>query len=60
LGFRAWDTLFKKSSEKQEILKCRARDNLLGQGLKKEFLLDAVVQSEMLELVAQEVGEVKG
>ena len=48
------------SSEKQEILKCQARDNLLGQGLKEEFLLDAVVRSEMLGLVAQEVGEVKG
>ena len=40
--------------EKQAILARRAGDNLLGQGVKEEFLLGAIVHAEVLQLVAEE------
>jgi hypothetical protein len=41
----------------QERLQEKARTNLLQQGIKKEFLLDAVVKGEVLRLLEQQDAE---
>ena len=42
------------SAGKREALTAKARENLLQQGFKPEFLLDALVRAEVLRLVGEE------
>jgi len=44
------------SAGQREALTAKARENLLQQGFKPEFLLDALVRAEVLRLVGEEYG----
>jgi DNA-binding transcriptional MerR regulator len=46
--------------DKQEVMRVTAKENLLRQGLKEEFLLEPLVRSEVLRLVAVDAGEMEG
>jgi len=46
--------------EKQEVMRATAKENLLRQGLKEAFLLESLIRSEVLRLVAADVGEMEG
>jgi hypothetical protein len=48
------------SAGKREALTNKARENLLQQGFKPEFLLDAMVRVEVLRLVEDEYGGTTG
>jgi hypothetical protein len=41
------------------VLIGNARENLLQQGIKQEFLLDALVRAEVLRLIGEEHGNGK-
>lgn len=47
-------------TEKREALRVAAKENLLHQGLKEEFLLEPIIRSEVLRLVAEGAGAVQG
>lgn len=46
--------------DKQEVMRATAKENLLRQGLKEEFLLEPLIRNEVLRLVAADVGEMEG